>query len=52
MECLQENISLTPDAQTAVLRTNCLETYDALNAIFPEEIAAMIIEQTELDARQ
>ncbi|MFQ3324806.1 MAG: hypothetical protein ACI90U_002637 [Pseudomonadales bacterium] len=52
MQCLQENISLTPDAEIVVLRTNCQETYDALNAIFPEEIAAMIIEQTELDARQ
>ncbi|MFT4997858.1 MAG: hypothetical protein ACI8RO_001208 [Flavobacteriales bacterium] len=52
MECIQQNISLTPDAETAVLRKNCQEAYDVLNTLFPVEIASMIIEQAELDARQ
>jgi hypothetical protein len=52
MVCFQENSLAMPEADIAVHRESCKESYDALNALFPEEIAMMIIEQAELDAGQ
>lgn len=52
MVCFQENTIAAPDADTAMHRESCKESYDALNALFPAEIAMMIIEQAEIDAAQ
>jgi hypothetical protein len=52
MICFQENSTAAPEADTAAHRESCKESYDALNALFPAEIAMMIIEQAELDAAQ
>jgi hypothetical protein len=52
MVCFQQSNSAAPEADTAVHRETCKESYDALNALFPEEIAMVIIEQAELDASQ
>jgi hypothetical protein len=52
MVCFQENSTAEPEADTATNRESCKESYDALNALFPAEIAMMIIEQAELDAAQ
>ena len=52
MVCYQEKSTASPEADIEAYRASCKESYDALNALFPEEIAMMIIEQAELDAGQ
>jgi hypothetical protein len=52
MECFQQDNVTAPDADVATHRENCKESYETLNALFPAEIALIIIEQAEIDALQ
>jgi hypothetical protein len=52
MECFQQDNVAAPEADVATHRDNCKQSFDVLNALFPAEIAMIIIEQAEIDALQ